>query len=262
MSGAGRPGPRLTVLILTKNERARLPDCLASARGADEIVVVDDESHDGTPALAAAAGARVVTRKMDSFAAQRNFAQDQARGDWVFFLDADERLSSELLAAIRRHLERWPGAAGRVLRRNHAFGRRHRFGVLKPDRVTRLFPKGAATWTGLVHERPIFTGPVRPLAGHLEHLTYADWAQYRAKMERYASLWAETAQAQGRRAGRWTAVWRAGAGFLKMFGLNLGVLGGPTAWLLCWRYAGYNFAKYRRLAALTGRRPPLPQPPV
>jgi len=240
--------PKLSILILTKNESDRLPECLASIEGADEIVVVDDQSEDDTLALARAAGAKVAERKLDSFAAQRNFAQAQAGGDWIFYLDADERFSPGLMAAVRRHMELWPGAAGRVVRHSFAFGRRHRFGVLKPDRVTRLFPRGGVTWTGLVHESPAWAGPARLLPGHLDHLTYRDWAQHRLKMERYVELWAESARGRGLKAGPATPWLRAGAGFLKMFVLNLGLLGGPAAWILCWRHAVYTFVKYRRLA--------------
>ena len=247
--------PKLSVLILTKNESARLPGCLDSLKGADEIVVVDDLSEDDTVALARAAGAKVAERKMDSFAGQRDFAQAQAGGDWIFHLDADERFSPGLMAAIRRHMELWPGAAGRVVRHSFAFGRRHRFGVLKPDRVTRLFPRGSVTWLGAVHERPAFGGPVRLLSGHLDHFTYGDWNQYQLKMDRYAQLWAEEAWARGRRAGLVTPWLRAGAGFLKMFGLNLGLLGGPAAWTLGLGHVRYTFAKYRRLAELSARPP-------
>ena len=240
--------PKLSVLIPTRNESANLPGCLASVRGADEIVVVDDLSDDDTAALARAAGVKVVVRKRVSMAEQREFAQAQAEGDWIFHLDADERFSPGLLEAIRRHMELWPGTAGRVVRRNFAFGRRHRFGALKPDRVTRLFPRGSVTWAEPLHARPVFNGPVRPLSGHLDHFTYGDWAQYDAKMDRYAADWAESARAQGRRAGPATPWLRAGGTLLKMFGLNLGLLGGPTAWAICLRHARYTFDKYRLLA--------------
>lgn len=185
---------------------------------------------------------------MDSFAAQRNFAQTQAGGDWVFHLDADERFSPGLLDAVRRHMELFPGAAGRVIRHNYAFGRRHRFGPLKPDWVTRLFPQGSVTWMGAVHERPAFDGPIRALAGHLGHFTYNDRVQHRLKLDHYAARWAEEARAKGRRAGPATPWLRAGAGFLKMFVLNLGLLGGPAAWALCWSHVRYTFGKYRHLA--------------
>jgi hypothetical protein len=140
-----------------------------------------------------------------------------------------------------------------VIRHSFAFGRRHRFGVLKPDRVTRLFPQGSVTWTGEVHERPVLTIPLRALPGHLEHHTYSDWAQHQTKLIRYTEQWAKSAWEQGRRAGRLAPWLRAGAGFLKMFGLNLGFLGGPASWALCWRHGCYTLTKSRNLAALSRR---------
>jgi glycosyltransferase involved in cell wall biosynthesis len=97
-----------SVLILTLNEERDLPDCLASAAASDDIVVLDSGSQDRTAELARAAGARVFTRKFDDFAGQRNFAQREIpfRHQWVFHLDADERLTPELVAECRRQARR------------------------------------------------------------------------------------------------------------------------------------------------------------
>jgi hypothetical protein len=198
----------------------------------------------------------VVVRKRQDMAEQRNFAQTQASGDWVFHLDADERFSPGLMGSIRRHMELWPGVAGRVIRHNFAFGRRHRFGVLKPDWVPRLFPQGGVTWTEPLHARPVFEGQARPLAGHLDHFTYSDWDQHKVKLYRYAEHWAKSAWDQGRRAGSVTPWLHGGAGFLKMFILNLGILGGPVSWTLCGRHFTYTFTKYKNLAALSRRENP------
>lgn len=246
---------KLTVIVLTRNEIRHIADCLAGlgegaeAAGLDlDLLVVDDGSDDGTVELAKAAGARVVGRRLNTFAEQRNFALSQAAEGWVFFLDADERFSPELLAAVSRHMAARPVAAGSVMRRNFAFGRRHRFGPLKPDRVIRLFPPNSVRWEGRVHERPIFDLPVRPLGGHLLHLTYHSWGQYLTKQRRYADLWAEEARAAGKTATPLKAFLRAGAGFLKMMILNLGLLGGPVAWSLCWYHGAYTLTKYLKLS--------------
>lgn len=238
---------KLSVIVLAKNESRHIRACLASAAGADELLVIDDFSDDDTASLALAAGAVVAQHRLADFSAQRNFALGRATGDWVFFLDADERFSPELMAAVKRHLAESPQAAGSVVRKNFAFGRRHRFGPLKPDRVTRLFPRPAVRWEGEVHERPVTDLPVRPLAGHLVHLTYHSWAQYLEKQHRYARIWAEQAAARGRTSTPLKAFFRGVAGFLKMFILNLGFLGGPSAWALCWHHGGYTLAKYLRL---------------
>lgn len=245
---------KLTIAVLTRNESGHIAECLAGVtRGAGaavvpELLVIDDTSDDGTAELARAAGARVVEHRLTTFADQRNFALSLIQDSWVFFLDADERFSPALLAAIVRHMSENPGTAGSVTRRNFAFGRRCRFGPLKPDRVVRLFPPGSARWEGRVHERPVYSIPARPLRGHLNHLTYQSWGQYLAKQNRYAELWAQEARAAGKTATPLKAFTRAGLGFLKMFLLNLGFLGGPTTWCLCWYHGTYTLTKYLRLS--------------
>lgn len=239
----------LSVIVLTKNENRNISDCLSGLNGADEVLVVDDFSEDNTVSLAEAAGARVVQHRLDTFADQRNFSLSQSRGDWVFYLDADERLSPDLMKAVRSHMADGRDGPGSVVRRNFAFGRRHRFGPLKPDRVTRLFRRDNVRWEGAVHERPVFAGEARPLDGHLLHMTYRTWDQYLAKQMRYAAIWADEAGAcGGRRATVLTAVWRAWAGYLKMMLLNLGILGGPACWALCWYHGAYTLTKYLKLA--------------
>lgn len=252
---------KLTVIVLTKNESRHISDCLAGlGQGAEaiglglDLLVIDDGSDDGTVELARAAGARVVEHRLNTFADQRNFALSQVPEGWVFFLDADERFSPELLAAVSRHMAASPVAAGSVVRRNFAFGRRHRFGPLKPDRVIRLFPPNSVRWEGRVHERPVFDLPMRPLGGHLRHLTYHSWGQYLAKQRRYADIWAEEARAAGKTATPFKAIMRAGTGFLKMLLLNLGLLGGPVAWSLCWYHGTYTLTKYLKLSDAAAER--------
>lgn len=238
----------LTVIVLTKNEGRHITACLQSALGADELLVVDDFSGDDTRAKAEKGGARVLTNKLIDFSRQRNFALSQARGEWVFYLDADERFSAELMGAVRKHMAESPGRAGSVIRKNFAFGRRHRFGPLKPDRVARLFRRASVHWEGEIHERPVFDGEPLALGGSLSHLTYHSWEQYLEKQYRYASAWAQEAAARGKKATPLSACLRGLAGFFKMFILNLGFLGGPSAWALCWFHGAYTLTKYLKLS--------------
>lgn len=240
----------LTVIILTKNESRHIVQCLQSAQGADEFLVIDDFSDDDTMFLAKKSGARTLSNKLADFSAQRNFALTQASGDWVFYLDADERFPRELMAAVRKHMAQSPGCPGSVIRRNYAFGQRHRFGPLKPDRVTRLFPKTEVHWAGEIHERPLFQGEAKAI-GFLNHLTYHSWSQYLEKQYRYAGAWAKEAAAQGGKATPLMAVLRAAAGYFKMLILNLGILGGPVSWALCWYHGAYTLTKYLKLSEIT-----------
>ena len=96
--------PALSVVIITLNAARVLPDCLASVRFADEILIVDSGSTDGTQAIAEAAGARIVQKEWLGFGKQKQFAVEQAQFDWVLCLDADERVSAPLAAEIQNFI--------------------------------------------------------------------------------------------------------------------------------------------------------------
>jgi glycosyltransferase involved in cell wall biosynthesis len=206
-------------------------------------VVIDDYSQDGTAELAEAAGAVVYARALDNFAAQRNFALTKVTAEWVFFLDADERFTPELADNVRGFVERGL-RAGSVKRQNNAFGRRHRFGQLAPDRVTRLFPASYVRWEGLVHERPVSDLPVEPIGGYLLHYTYDGWPGYLDKFMKYVRLWADEEYNKGRKSSVLQGLAHGAAGFLKPFILKLGFLEGPLGWALCWYNGCYALTKH------------------
>lgn len=239
----------LSLVVLAWNEASNIGDCLDSAVGVDEIVVIDDLSEDNTVQLAQARGARVVEHKLEDFSSQFNFGAAQVTGDWFFVLDADERFTPELMASIHRHMEQNPGTVGTVRRRNYAFGRRHRFGPLKPDVVPRLFPKDAVHWTGLVHPKLHYELPERPL-GYIIHHTYRNWDHYLRKLDHYADLWAKNAHQNGRSITLGGIWFRVSWNLIKMYGLNLGILGGPVCWALCYFNGGYTLHKYLKLREL------------
>ena len=137
---------RLSAVIIARNEVANLPACLASLAGlADEIVVVDSESTDGTAAIARASGARVATHRFDGFGAAKQRALDLATGTWALSIDADEVVTPALAAEIRAVVASSAEANGFELRRDVFFvGRRLRFGGMGNDWVLRLFRRGEA----------------------------------------------------------------------------------------------------------------------
>lgn len=239
----------LSVIILAKNEELNIEACIESANGADEILVIDDMSQDSTAELARAKGARVVPRKLDDFASQQNFGADQATGDWIFVLDADERFTPGLIDKIKKHMQDSKTTVGTVTRNNFAFNKRHHFGPLKPDTIPRLFPKAAVRWEGLVHAKPHYDLPETHL-GRLIHYTYKNWDHYFKKLDQYANLWAQNAFENGRTTtpvGAWIRLlWNQ----FKMFFLNLGLLGGPVCWALCFLNGEYTLKKYLKLMDL------------
>ena len=191
----------LSVAIITLNAASQLEACLQSVRFADEVVVVDSGSTDGTPALAERHGARVIHQDWLGFGPQKQFAVDAARHDWVLCLDADERVSPALQAAIENALENPSTAAFRFPRCNRFLGRYLRYGEGYPDWSLRLFDRRQARWSSdTVHEKVETNGRVADLNGDLQHDSAESLATYLAKQNRYTTLAAEMALAAGKRA--------------------------------------------------------------
>ena len=197
------PAPRqpLSVTIITLNAATQLEACLRSVHFADEIVVVDSGSTDGTPALAERLGARVIGQDWLGFGRQKQFAVDAAAHDWVLCLDADERVTPELQAAIENTLQNPSTAAFRFPRRNRFLGRYLKHGEGYPDWSLRLFDRRQANWSDdAVHEKVETKSGVGELAGDLLHDSAESLATYLTKQNRYTSLAAEMALAAGKRA--------------------------------------------------------------
>jgi glycosyltransferase involved in cell wall biosynthesis len=180
----------VSVVIISKNEALAIADCLASVAGlADEIVVLDSGSTDGTREICAAQGARVIDADWLGFGPQKNLAVQAARNDWVLCLDADERLSAELSASIAATLAAPAHGAYRCARRNRFLGRYLRHGEGYPDWSLRLFDRRVAHWSSdAVHEKVLCTAPVGRLAGDLLHESAETLEAYLAKQNRYTSL--------------------------------------------------------------------------
>jgi glycosyltransferase involved in cell wall biosynthesis len=235
------PHLRLSVALVTRNEEDRLRACLESVVWADEIVVVDAESEDKTVAIAQEFTDRVVVRPWPGYAAQKNTALDLATGDWVLSLDADEVVSPELRAEIARVLAADGPADGyTVPRRNIFWGRWVRHGGLYPDRQLRFFRRGRGRFVArAVHESVRVEGRVEPADGHLEHRSYRDVSDFLARADRYSTLAAEEAVAQGRRARVSDLLLRPLGRFLAMYVVQGGFLDGWRGFLLATLYAYY-----------------------
>ena len=194
-------GPRITALIVAKDEAANLVGCLESLVWADEtVVVVDLASRDETEAIARGMADVVAVRSFDDFARQRNAALALASGDWVFAVDADERATPELASEIRRTLaDPILGHVGyRVPIRSVVLGRSFRHSGTQHDRPLRLFRRGSGHWVGQVHETVDLRGTAGQLLGHLDHRTIPDIRTFLRKIDHYTTLEAAEFRRQGR----------------------------------------------------------------
>lgn len=246
---------RLTAVVIALNEAAHLPALAESLRWVDEMLLVDGGSTDGTAEQAARLGMRVVRRAFDNFADQRNYALRHARGDWVLSVDADERATPALAAAVRQEISRTRCAGLRVPIRSRILGRTFRFSGTQDDRPVRLARRTAAWWEGSVHEVMRVAGRVGTLAAWLEHETIPNLASFLAKMHRYTRLAAEQRVA-ARRPPRRSEAWLAPpAEVLRRLCVKWGVCDGPEGWafaLLSGLSAWVLARRHRELWAATG----------
>jgi glycosyltransferase involved in cell wall biosynthesis len=247
--------PRLSVAVITLDEEARLRRCLESVAWADEIVVVDAESHDKTVQIAREFTDRVIVRPWAGFPAQKNFALDQCEGDWVLSLDADEEAAPELgheLVATVADPRACDGYA--VRRRNMFLGRWIRYGGLYPDWQVRLFRRGRGRFAErAVHESVTVAGPVGRLAGHLIHRSYEGVRDFIERANRYSSLAAEQMIREGRRVRTAELIVRPLGRFLSMYVIQRGFLDGRRGLLLATLYAYYVFMRSAKLWEVTRR---------
>ena len=245
---------RLSVIVITMNEVQRLRRCLESVPFADEIVVVDSGSTDGTQRLAQDLGARVIsTADWPGFGPQKNRALDAARGTWVLSLDADEWLSPELArqvqSAVRMPLAAGTPAAFSLPRLSSFCGQWMRHSGWYPDRVERLFQRGRARFSDdLVHERLRVEGPVEVLGGgHLLHDSIPSLHLAVDKMNRYSSGRAQDLLRAGRRGGLGRAVGHGLWAFVRTYFLKRGFLDGRLGFVLAVNNGEASYYRYLKM---------------
>lgn len=247
---------KLAVLIMTYNEEKNLASCLDTVQFADEIVIVDSGSTDRTVEIAEEYGAKVAVRPMDEggFAAQRNFLLKQTEADWVFYIDADERLLPETAEEMRSIVDRDDEAVWAIRRHNVVMGQQMKHGVNRPDWSDRFGPRAKLHWTGAVHEGIESGLPRKRLRGMMMHYTYDDWEIYLRKLNQYTTLGAKMLYEKGKQAGMFTALSHAGFGFVKSYLLKLGFLDGWLGFVMCFMASCSVLVKYLKLQNICRKR--------
>ncbi|MDA8028337.1 MAG: glycosyltransferase family 2 protein [Nitrospiraceae bacterium] len=253
----------LSVCILTHNEEENLPGCLESLQDLDaEIVILDSGSTDRTRAIAEAAGVHFFVHPFDDFGSQYNRLFDLATRPWILNLDADERLSPELLRSIRELFED-PGRQERFRgfsfnRLNYFLGTPIHHSGWAPDPLVRLFRKDSGEMERRqVHVQILVKGEIAPLEGNLIHFTYRSLDGYLSKSTKYAKLAAREMQLKGRSPSLWALLTHPAGMAVKMYLLRRGFLDGKEGLFLAGLYSYYTFLKYLYLYYPEGY-PPLP----
>lgn len=247
---------RVSAVVICRDEADRIGACLDSVAWCDEVVVVDSRSRDGTVEIARKRATRVVEREWPGYVAQKNFALEQATGDWVLSLDADERCTPALRDAIRAALAGDPPVDGYAVRR-HAFylGRWIDHGGWYPDWKLRLVRRGRARWGGVdPHDKLLADGPVARLDAELEHHTYRDFADHLRTVQRFSDVVSDGWVAQGRRFSLVRALLHPPVKFLECWLWKQGFRDGWPGFVIAATSACYVFAKHVKLWEKTRRR--------
>ncbi|MGE5246447.1 MAG: glycosyltransferase family 2 protein [Betaproteobacteria bacterium] len=251
--------PKLSVTVITHNEAGDVAAALESVAWADERIVVDAQSTDGTAAIAGAHADAVVVREWPGYAAQKNYAASLARHDWILSLDADERVTPALAREIGQLLAAEPAAVGyRIPRVTWYLGRWMRSTDWYPDPQLRLYDRRAAEWTGRhVHESVAARGAVGRLRGELQHYAYRDIADHLETIDRYTTLAARQMREDGRRAGLLQIVGHPPLAFLRNYVARGGFRDGVPGFAVSALNAYYVFLKFAKLWELERTRHPL-----
>jgi glycosyltransferase involved in cell wall biosynthesis len=247
--------PLLSAIVITRNEAANIGDCLDSVAFCDERIVVDCGSGDGTVDIAKAKGACVEFHEWRGFGPQKNYALSLATGAWVLSIDADERATPELAAAIKAVVVDTSADGWELPRRSSFCGRELRHSGWSPDYVLRLFRRGKAKFDdALVHERVICDGPVKRLDQPLLHYPVLRLEDALSRMDRYSTASADALVASGRKVSFLAGIGHGFFSFLRAYVLRLGFLDGAEGFLLAVANAEGSYYRYMK-AWLASREP-------
>ncbi len=238
---------KLSVTVITKNESADIGAALESVKWADEIIVVDSESTDGTVEIARRFTDRVVVRPWPGYVDQKNHAATLASHDWILSLDADERVTPALADEIRATVAAPAHAAYRFKRVTWHLGRWMRTTDWYPDHQLRLYDRRNAQWTGAyVHEALAVRGSIGELTGEIQHLAYTSIADHLETIDRYSTLAARQMRDGGRRAGFAEIVGHAPLAFLRNYIARGGIRDGIPGLVVSAMNAYYVFLKFAK----------------
>jgi glycosyltransferase involved in cell wall biosynthesis len=245
--------PTLSVILITKNEEANIIECLSSVSFADEIIVLDSGSTDSTIELC-----RSFTRKIfrnddwQGFGVQKNRVLDQAQGEWILSIDADERVTPALRAEIQQVIQHPGYVAYRIPRRSHYCGRWIQHSGWQPDYVTRLFRRDSAHFSSdLVHEQvQVLSGKIGTLQNPLLHYSFTSLEEVLDKINYYSSASAQMLKNERQPSSLKKAIFHGLWTFFRTYFLKRGFLDGREGFMLAVSNAEGTYYRYLKLMYL------------
>jgi glycosyltransferase involved in cell wall biosynthesis len=247
--------PQLSAIVITRNEAGNIGECLDSLAFCDERIVVDCGSTDATVEIARGRGARVEVHEWRGFGPQKSHALALATGIWVLSIDADERVTAELAAAIGAAIAKGDADAWEFPRLSSFCRRQMRHSGWYPDYVLRLFRRGEARFNdAIVHERVICAGVVKRLQPPLIHHPVARLEDALSRVDRYSTASAEAIVTAGRKVSFMTGIGHGLYSFLRTYILRAGFLDGAEGFLLAVANAEGSFYRYMKAWLATRER--------
>jgi glycosyltransferase involved in cell wall biosynthesis len=244
---------KISATIITLNEEENIQAAIETLSFADEIIVVDSESTDRTVEIARQFTEKVFTQKFLGYAGQKNFAANQSTHDWIFNLDADERITPELANEIERFKtgNKPDVVALEMPRKVFYLGKWIKHSGWYPDHKIRLYNRQHASWQGdYVHESVKPNGKVERLTGDILHFTVRNASDHHLRIDRYTTLAAKEAFHKGQRASYFSIALSPITTFIKTFFFKRGFLDGIQGLAIAYFAAQYVFLKQLKLREL------------
>jgi ADP-heptose:LPS heptosyltransferase/glycosyltransferase involved in cell wall biosynthesis len=249
---------KISALIITYNEVKHIEEVIADLSFADEILVVDSNSTDGTlEKLSKLKHVKTICRPFKNFADQRNFAIAQAKHEWIIFIDADERIPKELRNEILKEINK-PSEdydAFLVKRLYYFKEKRIRFSGFQTDATYRIYKKGSVKYIEerIVHEIPEILGKSKLLKSPMPHFCFESYEHYKSKMEHYAKLKAIELSKEGVRPNPFHFIFRPFYKFILNYFFRLGILDGKEGFIICKLSAYGVYYRYIELKKIVNK---------
>lgn len=246
--------PKLSFIIICKNEAINILDCINSASFADEIIVIDSGSDDGTIDLIKTTKAKLLITDWPGYGAQKNRALEAASGDWIFSLDADERVSAELAREIQEAIQKNQYNVFEVPRQSLFVSKFMRYSGWRPDFTKRLFKKEVARFSNHnVHEHLESSHKHGRLNESLIHYSYRDFETVLAKINSYSSAGALDAYNSDRKSSLKKAIGHGLWAFFRTYFIRAGFLDGREGLMLSIANAEVTYYRYIKLSYLNNK---------
>ena len=238
----------ISVVILTRNEEKNIKDCFQTIQWCNEIIIIDDFSEDKTTFVAEKLGVKVYQRRLgNDFANQRNFGLEKAKGDWVLFIDADERVSEELGNEIRRVVKETDFDAFYFKREDFIWGKKLKYGETSRVKLLRLGKRGVGKWQRKVHEIWRVKGRIGQLNNSLIHYPHQNLTEFVEHLNFHSSLHAQALKKEGEQFRLWKIIAYPLVKFFQNYFFRLGFLDGFPGLLVALMMSWHSFLARAKL---------------